>query len=442
VTEQHFNEQHFLRDFYQAVGEAPLEAGDPRYVNLYDGAGALLDDPVKVLTRAIRYSSGQSVQLLSGFKGTGKSTELRRLEAELEQEGYQVILVDVLDYLNAAMPIDVSDFLAVVAGGFGEKLAADEHLGRDLKQEGYWERLSAFFQRTSITLPDASAVGIKASLRTDPTFRQELQRKLAGHLGMLVADVRKFFEDGIKKLKARHGDATEVVLLVDSIEQIRGSYSNLAEVLRSVEVLFTRNAESLKIPHLHVVYTIPPYLKVFAPKLGALYGSGAIHVFPAVKVRELDGEVSLVGLEATKEIVRKRGDTRLLLGDRSEEVLGEIAINSGGSIRDLLRMVREIILRVERLPAGADVVEAALSQIRLESVPIADSDAVWLARIAESHEAALEDGEPRATLARFFDSALVLAYGRNPEWYDVHPLIRDLVRKQASARTRRAPLEA
>lgn len=433
------NDDQFLAGVFQAADDKALDAGDPRYVSLYDGAGALRDDPVKVLAKAIRYSSGQSVQLLSGFRGTGKSTELRRLEAELVKQGYKVVFVDVIEYLNTSMPIEVSDFLTVVAGGFGEALAEDGHLGRDLKQEGYWDRLSAFVQRTRINLPDVSAAGIKASLKTDPTFRQDLQRKLEGHLGTLVADVRGFFEEGVKAIKARHGDETEVVLLVDSIEQIRGSYSNAAEVLRSVEVLFARNAESLKIPNLHVVYTIPPYLKVLAPKLGAFYGAGAIHVFPAIKVRERTGEVSLLGLDVTKEIVRRRGDMERLFGDRAEAVLDRIAVASGGSIRDLLRMVREIILRVERLPANDDVVDAAINQIRLESVPIADADVVWLARIAETHDATLADGEHLPTLARFFDATLVLAYRDDPEWYDVHPLIRDIVLRQARAIAERTP---
>lgn len=51
----------FLKSFYQAITDAPLEAGDPRYVNLYDGPGVLREDPVRVLARAIRFSGGQSV---------------------------------------------------------------------------------------------------------------------------------------------------------------------------------------------------------------------------------------------------------------------------------------------------------------------------------------------------------------------------------------------
>ena len=36
-------------------------------------------------------------------------------------------------------------------------------------------------------------------------------------------------------------------------------------------------------------------------------------------------------------------------------------------------------------------------------------------------------------LTRFFDNHVVLCYRDGPEWYDVHPIIREIARKQAAA---------
>jgi hypothetical protein len=286
----------FLKRFFQSATDEPLEAGDPRYVPLYTDSTVLRDDPVELLARAIRFSAGQSIQLLSGFRGTGKTTELKRLESRLVEEGYKVVFLNMDFYVNTSGPVDVSDFLMAVAGAFGEALAAPEHLARDTTREGYWERLAAFFTRTNITLPDISASGIKANLKSDPTFRQDLQRRMEGHLGALVADVRKFFEDSVKAIKARHGDETEVVLLVDSLEHIRGTYTNARQVQESVETLFAGHADKLKLPNLHVVYTVPPYLKARSMNLGMLYGLGAVQVFPAIKVRDHQGVVHTPGV--------------------------------------------------------------------------------------------------------------------------------------------------
>ena len=73
------NPRAFLKSFFQAVSDKPLDADDDRYVGIYADTIALRDDPVKLLARDIEYSPGESVQLLSGFRGTGTSTELKRL---------------------------------------------------------------------------------------------------------------------------------------------------------------------------------------------------------------------------------------------------------------------------------------------------------------------------------------------------------------------------
>jgi len=442
------NDFQFRRSFFQAIRDEPLEPDDPRYVQLYEGASVLGHDPVELLAEAIRFSPGQSIQLLSGFRGTGKTTELKRLESVLVREGYKVVYLDMDHFVNMSTPVDISDFLMAVAGAFGEALRAPENLGEDLRQEGYWDRLVGFLKRTNITLPEFSATGIKANLKSDPTFRQELQKRMEGHLGALVADVRKFFEDCVKALKARHGDETEVVLLIDSLEHVRGTYTNARDVQESVEILFTGHAEKLKLPYVHLVYTVPPYLKARSMNLGMLYGIGAVQIFPAVKIRSDRGIVHEPGVNALNQLVALRGDHRRLLGD-DPRLIERLILMSGGNIRDLLRLLGEVIRRAKVLPASEALVEEAINQMRTEFLPIADADAVWLSQIATTHEAALDSIDRLPELARFFDTHVVLCYRDGPEWYDVHPLIREHVMAQEQAlQTRRAkpseppPLEA
>jgi hypothetical protein len=49
-----------------------------------------------------------------------------------------------------------------------------------------------------------------------------------------------------------------------------------------------------------------------------------------------------------------------------------------------------------------------------------------------THSAALEERGDLPTLAHFFDTGIVLYYRNGPEWYDVHPFVRDLVLEQAA----------
>lgn len=427
-------DRQFLRAFFQAAADRPLDPDDPQYVHLYENESLAEDDPVELLARGIEWTPGKSVQLLSGFRGTGKSTELRRLRKRLRDGGFLVVLLDIEDYVNLSTPVDVSDFLMALAGAFGEALRDPTLLGDDPGREDYWERLVSFLARTEVEISEISGepggVGLKATLKSDPSFKQRLQKRMAGHLGALVRHVHGYMTECVRALKEKHGPERDVVLLVDSVEHIRGTSANAQEVHQSVEVLFAGHADKLHLPSLHVIYTVPPYLKVRYPNLGALYAPGGIQLLPAVKVKTSEGETFQPGLDALAQIVEQRGDCGRLLGGR--EVLDELSSASGGHLRDLLRIIAEVARRARQLPVREETVRAALNQIRNEFLPIADDDAVWLHEVARTRRASLDNAERLPDLARFLDTHLVLCYHNGREWYDVHPLIAGDIEAQAA----------
>lgn len=426
--------------------DRPLDPQDELYVPLCRDKRLSPADPVELLSRTIQWTPGESIQLFSGFRGTGKSTELRRLRKTLQDQGYLVVLSDIGEYLNLTVPVDVSDFLMAVAGAFSEGLVDAGLLTYDPVQEGYWSRLWDFLGRTKVELSEFSAgigtgpvqAGLKANLKSDPTFKARLQQRMAGHIGALVADVRLFFEECFKRVREQHGQDRELVFLVDSVEHIRGTSVNAVEVQSSVETVFAGHPDKLRLPYVHVVYTVPPYLKVRYANLGSLYEPGGLQVLSAIRVRDpRTGRAFRAGLSAFEKVARARGDWQRLLGERA--VLDSITLSSGGHLRDFLRILAEILRRAESLPVPETTVAEATSQIRSEFLPIADSDARWLARIAETHRAELPDLGRLPDLARFLDTHLVLCYRIDSEWYDVHPLIAEHVAAQARQAEPAAP---
>ena len=93
------------------------------------------------------------------------------------------------------------------------------------------------------------------------------------------------------------------MFLVDSLERIQGSLSNERDVMRSVEMLFSTNLELLSIPYLHVVYTVPPWLKFFLPGT-----SVNMVVLPCIRVWENDHvrTACAPGIESLRSLVEKR----------------------------------------------------------------------------------------------------------------------------------------
>jgi hypothetical protein len=172
------------------------------------------------------------------------------------------------DYLNLTTPVDISDFLLSAAGAFSDALEDESLLGKDMMKEGYWTRFLNFVTKTNVELPELPelpGVGLKASLKADPSFRQEFQARMKGHLSALSDDVNKFMEQCFHALRKRHGNDVRVVVLFDSIERIRGTSQNAEEVAASVENLFEGHFDKLGLPYMHVVYTVPPWLKIKAP---------------------------------------------------------------------------------------------------------------------------------------------------------------------------------
>jgi hypothetical protein len=216
------------------------------------------------------------------------------------------------------------------------------------------------------------------------------------------------------------------VVLFDSIEQIRGSSINEDLVFKSVETLFMGHSDKLRFQGMHVIYTVPPWLKIRAPGVAKRFD--ATYVLPCVKVRDREGEAFESGLEVLRRVVRVRGDSSRLFASSADR--DRVIMQTGGYLRDLFRALQGMLMHADnrgRLPLDAGAVEAELLRLRDDYLPIAIADARWLHRVASTHEAQLPTHEKIPGLSRYFDNHLLLCYRNGSEWYDLHPLIRDTV---------------
>lgn len=435
-------ESAYLKRVFQNLNPLlPLKPGDAFYQPVYE-LQANGDDPVARLQTTIEYSEGESSQFFSGFRGSGKTTELFRLKSRLEENDYIVLYADALAYINPAQPLDISDLLIVLAGAFSDALTEFDP-AIEIAGESYWTRLSSYLTSTQVGLSEISAgvkdaVSLKLALKSTPTFRQKLQEIMASRLSTLEAQVQKFFEDGVKAVRNRHPE-TRIVFLFDQLEQIRGSLFNEREVIASVERVFTLHLERLKLPYIHFVCTVPPWLKFVLPGVKTVtlhsirqWGKGT------ERAPFAEGDDCLLAL------MRRRfdGDLRPFFGDEANA--RELVAVCGGHFRDLLRLCREAVVRADSLPVSNAVIRSSITEIRTSFLPIAIDDAVWLQRISESRTSVLQNTAPDAVarFTRFLDTHFVLYLRNGEEWYDIHPLIREDVKyiaEMADAKTAAVP---
>jgi hypothetical protein len=430
----------FLIDFQRRCDVNPIGPQDDRYIDLYSyNLGLLDDDPIMALIDTIEVHSKQSVQLLSGYRGTGKTTELYRMTSLLEARGYVTVMFDIEDYLSPGKPVDLVEFLLGFAGALSDVC---DDLTIDFGPDGsIWDRALGLLRRlkledVSIGIPQTGAE-LKVAIKESSEFTALLRRYMTGRVGELMTEVREYVDTIRAAVLEASPDAPGFVVVVDSIEHFRGTASTEDEVQQSIERLFGENADALSFANIHIVYTVPPYLRVRVPNVGERFEPGlGIQMLPTIKVRGIDGTCQPKGINALRSLVVARGDWSRVM---TVEQLDRICEMSGGHLRDLMRMMQDLVRRLRQRAltmATESLVKDTIEAATREMLPIADNDAEWLWRIHQNHEFPLPSIEQLPRLSRFLDTHVVLCYRNGREWYDVHPLILDDVQRQV---TRLAP---
>lgn len=361
----------------------PVERSSPYFVDFnrfdYEGQrvslrGNTTETGLSTLADAITMARGpQSCHLFSGFSGTGKSTELLGLKQELEAQGYVVLIADALEYINLKRPLEISELLVVTAAAFGDLAAA--RMGKNHNQPGYLSRFVEFVKQ-DVDLHDVKLPTDIGDLRVGINYNQpfwiKVRDQLAASIGKLHAHAYAYVEGIRDELLGRSPGTRGVVFVLDSLEKLRGTRSDEFEaVLASVIEVFGKQADLLRFP-LHMVYTIPPYVKQLG--INTSYDH-VTEVLPAIRVHERQSmEPYEPGVDALCEVVRRRIPVARIFGE-DEALLRKLVAYSGGHVRLLLTFVRDALLRAKRtgIPVDDATIERVL-QIHREGV----ESTLWL----------------------------------------------------------------
>jgi len=424
-----------IKTLYNALADRILEPGDPVYVAQLNAASLSGTSAVDEMVAEIDFQEGGGVSLFTGQRGTGKSTELKRLQKCLEDRDIIAFYVDLSEYLLLTKQVEISDFLIAVAGALSDSIRGDKRFDANLAELRYWERLKSFLA-TRVELQEITTkfgpLDIKAALKADPDFKHRLQEASRGHVAQIVRDAHDFFIGAVGAVRTAMGrDDLKVVLIVDSIERIRGVGEEAMKVYDSVRDLFFGHGEHLRVPLLNVVYTVPPYLSILASGVGSLMAGASVrrltstHVF---KDRSRDADPN--GLNLLAQVIAARyPEWQQII---RPEALARLALSSGGDLREFFRLVRQCLPPIRDdadLPLPEARVAHAEAAAKNEMLPIPADHLAWLVRISASHEPCLQHESDLPVLAHFLDNRLVMNYRNGGDWYDVHPLIRDVVDK-------------
>ena len=411
------------KEFFNALDNAkPIDFSDPNQAKFYVENLQGDNDAASLLAREIDFREGQGVYLFTGQVGSGKSTELRRLQSKLRADGCSVFYIDLDQWLNADQPIELGSFLLAVV------TAWIDQTGTVSTSRSPAQRFTDFLTRTKIELGNLTLSldfgvvkkNVQLALSQDLTVVQHIEDTLRANRTGFIAQVHEF----VQTLVAEFPIGKKIVLLVDSLEKFPEKTGSDGKPQDSVLALF-QNAHALKLPLVHVVYSISYLVYEQNRQLPAQLGGAiavnlsSVHVFEHHSTRP-----DAAGLLRMKELLTKRYAP---WPEFFTEAQIHAAIeNTGGDLRDFMRVL-QVALLSHRVPNTLRITDVDLAygydQIR-PSLAIDGHHVGWMTRLQASHEPELGDPIDFTVLNRYLQTKHVLAYLNGKTWYALHPLIR------------------
>jgi hypothetical protein len=426
-------DQQKLKTYYNALHvQTPVDYSDEnerkKYVEGLHGD----KDVVTALFRAIDFQDGQGVFLFSGQRGSGKSTELKRLKFRIETEVLpkaKVYYLDMTDWLNPNRPLELGSFVVSVVAAWSDQL------GTLHTQQSPAGRFWHFLSQTKVNIDhlkiEAGTPNIKAalqlSLQTDDSFLSEIATAIKGHRTTFIAQAKQLISEIVADI-CPNGE--KCILLIDSLEKVSGVGDSAEAVLSSVLSLFSQNSDALQLPRVHAVYSIAPYVMEHNKNLPSILGGATYVQLPSVHVFQRDSNTpDPVGIDRVVDLITRRcPDWKEFI---KESDLRQLITDAGGDLRDLMRALQNcfISLTEETPQVSSSALEFARSQIR-PTVVIPIEHMVWMDRINQTHRPEVSATESALVLEKYLNTKHILAYLNGQTWYGIHPLIREQVREQ------------
>lgn len=431
-----------LRDFTKALKEAPVGPADSRYYEFHKSPGMPRGiDPITKLYAGVNLEpAAATCQLFSGFRGSGKTSELLRLRERLLGDGYHVVFVAGAEVVNLNKPLEPADLLISVAAAVAQHV--ERQRGASPAKESLVERIQGFFSNTNIDLKGVTVgatvdlpkvkldVGkLALELSTNPSFKSSVQEALRGKISWLVTQFQAFMKEAREALGIAQNGLSPVVI-VDDLEKIRGSGVDHDTVQQSMEHIFWEFHRELHIAGWHAIWTAPPYLQLLSSDVASAY-DGSV-VLPMVRLWANDDSRTpdRTGIDALRACLAKRGNATSFFP--KEELLDRLILVSSGYLRGLIRLMRDIV-RMTSLqddptkPLTENLVEQVIDDyVRECRTAIWREDLVWLAAVARSRRLEVENRNMIKRAAKLLDTAIIMTYRNGEEWVDVCHAARDL----------------
>ncbi len=437
-----------LSEVAAVIDLEPLGLKDKRYENLAAGRGG--SNELAELRECLKNYDASDNRFakiaFTGHRGSGKTTELYRLEDDVSDRFTTVHFTADEALLGE---YDYTDLFLWLVDEIVRKFEADGMpLDRQLaEQVARWFDAVTMKQTDKVTseikLETEASAGVKTGLfglslgifaklksmmKGSTERRKEIRRDLQNKSSELIAGVNLLL-DNAHKVLAENNKPANLLIVIDNLDRLTPEVSG---------PLFFENGEFLKQPRAHLIYTVP-VATALDPSMNIDMVFDRTFTLSIVKVRDPAGRLFKKGLDALVETVAKRVEIDAVFAKR--DVVRKLAEMSGGSVRDLMRLIGNAQLSAAadgKTKIDAASVKRAVLKIRLSFERLLIPGQVYYPLLAQIHDSKRDrsdgllaaDPEKVETYRNFFNHLLfngsVLEYNGDRMWYDVHPVIQEI----------------
>ncbi|HIK04935.1 MAG TPA: ATP-binding protein [Trichormus sp. M33_DOE_039] len=389
------------------------------------------DDVIAELEQLVEDSpNGDGKIIFTGHRGCGKSTLLAEFSRR-SQDRYFVVLFSISDTIEMSDVNHINILFSIAVNLMYEAEALKVEIPNSTKNALYkW-----FATRTKteeFNLEAETSLGfdllklISNKLKADAAVRYEIKQEFERRISDLIArinEIAAIIHVATKK---------DVLVIIDDLDKLE---------LERVNDIYRDNIKALCQPNFRIIYTIPIAVlrDKFLRPLIETETNDQVVVMPVLKLfeqgqnRQPNAQPRPQAKNILCEILQKRISAALI----ELQAVEDIVINSGGVLRELVRIANEccrICLRLIRRKPGQAVVinqqilDEAINNIRNDfAVPLGKIDYTIL---QTTYQNFMPDDPKEPEFLDLLHGLYVLEYRNRKNWYDVHPIVVELLREQ------------
>lgn len=422
-----------LVDAMNACDTSPLDIDDPRYQDFSCARDFRLEHIVKEFNSVLD-GNKYFHHALCGHRGSGKSTEIIRLQKRLEEElGVLVFYIRVNEETD---PYDIqySELFLVLAKTLEKQLRNSPYRPEDK----ILNNVAAWFQEitkikteeiemsmgikteasigASIPLFGKLMAALNARASAGTNAKKQIRDEIQKYPNALVENMNLLLDDVNTKM-LKENKHKGILFILDNIDRYQPEIVNK---------LLLEGGDFLKELRCHTLITLPITLVYQQEGVHPREVFQGCQTLPMIKIRNKEDDIATVSpnaLEALKSALSKR-----LVIDKifkHPSLVDELIKASGGSIRDLMHLIKQACIEADEI-VDENAVKEAIRRMRIDYArQIGEKDYERLARIhLEKH--APNDKKHRDLIF----SRLVLEYVNSETWHDIHPVLHGLSKIQ------------